>query len=73
MENNTTSNTQDNVTETTTAGYFNAQYCGFKLPCGYCTRLCQPCPMGGLNVTPQPIWTASGSGLANTNKCEVSC
>ena len=86
MDNNTNSNIHGTVTgtETTgyfihgtvtgteTTGYFNVQYCGFRLPCGYCTRLNQPCPMNGFSYG-QPIWTNTGSGLENLNKCEVNC
>ena len=70
MDNNTNSNIQGTVTGTETTGYFNAQYCGFRLPCGYCTRLNQPCPMNGFSYG-QPVWTSTGSGLENLNKCEV--
>ena len=28
--------------------------CGYCLPCGYCTMLCRPCPMGGGMGTAPP-------------------
>jgi len=31
--------------------FYDPSYCSFRLPCGYCTRLCQPCPMKGVSVT----------------------
>ena len=36
----------DTTNSTATNSFFNTQYCGFRLPCGYCTRLEKPCPMG---------------------------
>lgn len=46
-----------NDTTATNTTYYNSNYCGFKLPCGYCTRLCQPCPMQNhTGIT----WTVNG-------------
>lgn len=48
------------ATDTSTASssiWNSAQFCGYRLPCGYCTRLGQPCPMYCTNtITPTPTW-----------------
>lgn len=45
----------DTANSTATNSFFDTQYCGFRLPCGYCTRLEKPCPMGTYIVN--PTWT----------------
>lgn len=44
-----------NVTTTTGIGSNYAEFCGFRLPCGYCTELDRPCPMMG-NRMIEPTW-----------------
>lgn len=47
------------TTGTVTDGQINMNWCGFRLPCGLCTRTNTPCPM----VLPTPSWTIT----CNTN------
>lgn len=35
----------DEFTKSTAAGQW-ADFCGYRLPCGYCRALEKPCPMG---------------------------
>ena len=44
-----------NGTTTTGSGNSYDEFCGFRLPCGYCTRLDRPCPMMG-NRMIEPTW-----------------
>ena len=30
---------------------YDSRSCSYRLPCGYCTRLCQPCPMMSTSIT----------------------
>lgn len=32
------------------------EYCGYRLPCGYCTALGRPCPMQGNQIYTEPAW-----------------
>ena len=32
------------------------EYCGYRLPCGYCTALDRPCPMQGNQIKIEPTW-----------------
>lgn len=48
-------------TGTTTTAFTN--YCGHRLPCGYCRIMNAPCPMPYSNPTIVPTW----------NPYEVTC
>ena len=40
-----TSTTGSSVSYSSGTDYFDPQYCMYRLPCGYCTKLEKPCPM----------------------------
>ena len=52
------------TTGTVSSSYSYQQYCGFRLPCGICTRTNSVCPINGYTVTPtwgSPTITCSAS------------
>ena len=58
------------VEATNTTYSYNSNFCGFKLPCGYCTRLCQPCPMQNhTGIT----WTTHSGSEPTINLNDVTC
>ena len=47
------------------SNYMYAQCCQYRLPCGYCTKLEKPCPMG---ISTVPLTTAIN--CVPTNECK---
>lgn len=55
----------DEFTKSTAAGQW-ADFCGYRLPCGYCRALEKPCPMG--NSQTHITWSGEVNGVP-TNPC----
>ena len=47
---------------------YNANYCGNRLPCGFCTLLNRPCPMFPVTVAPTRKITFDGSTGSDSAK-----
>ena len=54
---------------TKTNSNYNANYCGNRLPCGFCTLLNRPCPMFPVTVAPTWKITCDGSTGSDSAKC----
>lgn len=55
-------NLDQTTSRSTATNTFYSGFCGFKLPCGYCTRLERPCPMQGSGSI---TWTSSNVSTPN--------
>lgn len=71
----------DTVNNTATNAFFNPEWCSYRLPCGYCTRLEKPCPMqksttitytsGGLNTGFIMPDTSKGPTCQSNDACDI--
>ena len=50
-----TGSTTQNTTGVSSGTSCSFSSCSYRLPCGYCTMLCRPCPMGG-GIGTAPPW-----------------
>ncbi len=60
----------DEFTKTTVAGQW-ADFCGYRLPCGYCRALEKPCPMGNSQTYFTGKTTGQIGGSSVTMKRDV--
>lgn len=60
----------DEFTKSTAAGQW-ADFCGYRLPCGYCRALEKPCPMGNSQTYSTGKTTGQIGGSSVTMKKDV--